>query len=104
MTSTSPAALREAGFGQFEGMHSLAPYNSDALYLLMKSWAGYGAGFVTDEIERAQDAGNDAMEDYQRKRARMAFDRAIFYGLQLVAQRAEGFPRSAKKNSAMITK
>ncbi|MGH7437315.1 MAG: TRAP transporter TatT component family protein, partial [Polyangiaceae bacterium] len=93
----------EASFGQFEGMHALAPYNSDALYLLMKTWAGYGAGFIVDEIERAQDKGDDAMEDYQRKRARMAFDRAVFYGLQLLAQTAEGFG-DAKKNEMTLTK
>jgi hypothetical protein len=93
----------EASFGQFEGMHALAPYNSDALYLLMKTWAGYGAGFVMDEVERAQDAGNDAMEEYQRKRARMAFDRAVFYGLELLAQTAEGF-EGAKKNATTLTK
>jgi hypothetical protein len=93
----------EASFGQFEGMHALAPYNTDALYLLMKTWAGYGAGFVVDEIERAQDKGDDAMEEYQRKRARMAFDRAVFYGLQLMAQTAEGF-EGAKKNEMMLTK
>jgi hypothetical protein len=93
----------EASFGQFEGMHALAPYNSDALYLLLKTWAGYGAGFVIEEIERAQDRGDDAMEEYQRKRARMAFDRAVFYGLQLMAQTAEGF-EGAKKNEAMLTK
>ena len=84
-------------------MHALAPYNTDALYLLMKTWAGYGAGFIVDEIERAQDKGDDAMEDYQRKRARMAFDRAIFYGLQLMAQTAEGF-EGAKKNEMTLTK
>jgi hypothetical protein len=88
----------EASFGQFEGMHALAPYNTDALYLLTKTWTGYGAGFVMDEVERAQDANNDAMEEYQRKRARMAFDRAVFYGLQLIGQKAEGFDQ-AKKNA-----
>jgi hypothetical protein len=93
----------EASFGQFEGMHALAPYNTDALYLLTKSWAGYGAGFVMDEIERAQDANNDALEEYQRKRARMAFDRAVFYGLQLLAQKAEGF-EDAKKNAQSLAK
>jgi hypothetical protein len=93
----------EASFGQFEGMHALAPYNTDALFLLTKTWAGYGAGFVMDEVERAQDAGNEAMEDYQRKRARMAFDRAVFYGLQLLAQTSEGF-EGAKKNATSLTK
>ena len=35
---------------------------------------------------RAEDAGDDDLADYQRKRARMAYDRAVFYGLQLLAQ------------------
>jgi hypothetical protein len=93
----------EASFGQFEGMHALAPYNTDALFLLTKSWAGYGAGFVMDEIERAQDSNNDVMEEYQRKRARMAFDRAVFYGLQLLGQKAQGFDE-AKKNAQGLAK
>jgi hypothetical protein len=93
----------EASFGQFEGMHALAPYNPDALFLLTKTWTGYGAGFVVDEIETAQDANNDALEEYQRKRARMAFDRAVFYGLELVGQTAEGFDL-AKKNAQSLAK
>jgi len=93
----------EGSFGQFEGMHALAPYNPDALFLLVKSWTGYGAGFVVDQIETAQDANNDGLEEYQRKRARMAFDRAVFYGLQLLGQTAEGFD-VAKKNAGSLTK
>jgi len=93
----------EASFGQFEGMHALAPYNPDALFLLTKSWTGYGAGFITEEIEAAQDANNEGMEEYQRKRARMAFDRAVFFGLQLLGQRSEGFDQ-AKKNAGTLAK
>ena len=91
----------EASFGQFEGMHALAPYNTDALYLLTKTWTGYGAGFIVDELETAQDANNDSMEEVQRKRARMAFDRAVFYGLELLGQTAEGFD-GAKKNAQSL--
>jgi hypothetical protein len=29
------------GIAQFEGMHVLAPDNTDALYLLTKTWVGY---------------------------------------------------------------
>jgi hypothetical protein len=93
----------EASFGQFEGMHALAPYNTDALFLLTKSWTGYGAGFIMEEIERAQDANNDNLEEYQRKRARMAFDRAVFYGLELLGQSAKGFDE-AKKNAQSLAK
>ena len=67
----------QAGLTQFEGMHQLAPSNEDALFLLTKGWTGYGYGFVEDELEGAQDARDDDLADYQRKRARMAYDRAI---------------------------
>jgi hypothetical protein len=93
----------EASFGQFEGMHALAPYNPDALFMLAKGWTGYGAGFIVEELENAQDANNDGMEEYQRKRARMAFDRAVFYGLQLMGQTAEGFDQ-AKRNAGSLAK
>jgi TRAP transporter TatT component family protein len=91
-----------AGMVQFEGMHELAPDNADALFLLAKGWTGYGYGFVEDEMEAAQDAGDDGLADYHRKRARMAYDRAIFYGLALLAQRADGFDQ-AKKSAQTLT-
>jgi hypothetical protein len=92
-----------AGLVQFEGMHVLAPSNSDALYMLTKGWVGYGFGFVEDEMEAAEDAGDDDLADYHRKRARMAYDRAVFYGLQLLAQSADGFEQ-AKKNEQTLVK
>jgi hypothetical protein len=91
------------GLVQFEGMHQLAPTNEDALFMLAKGWAGYGYGFLEDELEAAEDAGDDAMADYQRKRARMAYDRAIFYGMSLLTARADGFDQ-AKKNEQTLTK
>ena len=36
----------QAGLVQFEGMHVLAPDNTDALFLLTKGWVGYAYGFV----------------------------------------------------------
>lgn len=83
----------QAGLVQFEGMHALAPDNTDALFLLVKGWTGYGFGFVEDEMEAAEDAGNDDLADYERKRARMAYDRAVFYGLRALAEKADGFDR-----------
>jgi TRAP transporter T-component len=93
----------EAGLVQFEGMHVLAPDNADALFMLTKGWVGYGFGFVEDQMEAAQDAGDEDLADYHRKRARMAYDRAVFYGLQLVNQRADGF-EAAKKNQSSLAK
>src|SRR5262249_25486434 len=42
-------AAASAGLLQFEGMHRLAPDNEDALYLLIKGWAGYGYAFAEDD-------------------------------------------------------
>jgi hypothetical protein len=93
----------QAGLVQFEGMHTLAPDNSDALFMLIKGWVGYGFGFIEDEMEAAEDAGDEDLADYQRKRARMAYDRAVFYGMQLLAQRADGF-EAVKKNETTLAK
>jgi hypothetical protein len=92
-----------AGLAQFEGMHALAPDNSDALFLLVKGWTGYGYGFVEDEMEGAQDAGDEDLAEYHRQRARMAYDRAVFYGLRVLAQKAEGFDQ-AKKSAQTLSK
>jgi TRAP transporter T-component len=93
----------QAGLVQFEGMHVLAPDNPDALFLLTKGWVGYGYGFVEDELEAAEDAGDDDLADYHRKRARMAYDRAVFYGLELLGQSDSGFEAS-KKNEQSLNK
>ncbi len=84
-------AAAEAGLAQFEGMHALGPDNADALFLLMKTWTGYASGFAEDDMQVAQDLGNDDLAEYHKKRARMAYDRAVFYGLQLLAQTDPGF-------------
>jgi hypothetical protein len=92
-----------AGLAQFEGMHRLAPNNTDALFLLTKGWAGYGFGIAEDDMETAIDAKNDELAAYHKKRARMAYERAIFYGLELLGHDAEGFD-AAKKNEETFKK
>jgi hypothetical protein len=87
-----------AGLIQFEGMHRLAPDNTDALFLLTKGWVGFGYGFAQDDMEAALDAGNEELAEYHKKRAKMAYDRAVFYGLELMSHRAEGFEAAKKKD------
>jgi len=93
----------QAGLAQFEGMHRIAPTNDDALYLLVNGWGGYGWGFLEDEMEDAQMRGDDAGAEYAKKRAKMAYDRAIFYGLELLSHTDEGFD-AAKKNDVTLAK
>jgi hypothetical protein len=91
----------QAGLLQFEGMHVLSPKNDDALFLLVKGWTGYGFGFIDDERELADDAGDDDMQEYHQRRALMAYDRAMFYGAELLSHRQDGFD-AAKKNDASL--
>jgi len=97
----------QAGLAQFEGMHRIAPKNEDALFLLTQGWGGYAWGFVEDEMEIARDRGDDATADYHKDRAHMAYDRAIFYGLELLGHQAEGFATASKNDKdlqAWLTK
>lgn len=91
----------EAGLVQFEGMHRISPSNEDALFLLTKSWVGYGFGFIDDERERAEDAGDDELQAYHQRRALMAYERAILYGSELLSLRAGGL-EAAKKTDATL--
>ncbi|MBX3187533.1 MAG: hypothetical protein KF819_10985 [Labilithrix sp.] len=90
-----------AGLLQFEGMHRLSPDNEDALFLLMKGWAGYGYAFAMDDYEAANLGNDESLAEYHKKRAKLAFDRSISYGLELIAKEADGF-KEATKNAETI--
>lgn len=90
-----------SGLVQFEGMHVLAPNNEDALFLLAKGYTGYAYGFVEDELENAQDAADRELAAYHLKRAVDAYQRAINYGLELLAKSDGGFEEAKKGEAAM---
>lgn len=96
-------AVAFAGLGQMEGMHKLAPDNTDALFMLTKSWSGASFAFIEDKYEQAYEKGDDVMAEYHLMRARAAYQRAIFYGLELLSHHAEGF-KKAKRNQATMHK
>jgi hypothetical protein len=92
-----------AGLAQFEGMHFLAPDNEDAQFLLARGWAGFGYGFIEDEMEQAQDQyGEDSeMAAYHKQRAIAAYARSIWYGLMILEARNPGYAE-AKRNTDTI--
>ena len=94
-------AAASGGILQFEGMHRLAPDNEDALFLLMRGWAGYGYAFAMDDYDVATLADDDKMADYHKKRAKLALDRSVLYGLELVGHEAEGFEAATKNADTM---
>jgi tetratricopeptide (TPR) repeat protein len=87
-----------AGLAQFEGMHYLAPYNENALFLLLKGWSGLSFGFIEDEMERMQDQfGEDSeIAEYHRQRGVAGYSRAIFYGKKLLEMRNPGFAEASR--------
>lgn len=93
-----------AGLGQMEGMRYLAPENEDALFMLTRSWSSVALGFMEDAMERAEDAEGSVSPDfdYHRRRARAAYERAMFYGSTLLEQKHAGF-KDAQKNAQTIT-
>ncbi|GAC1543784.1 MAG: hypothetical protein NVS3B10_07980 [Polyangiales bacterium] len=95
-------AAASAGVMQFEGMHRLAPDNEDALFLLMKGWAGYGYAFASDDYEAAVLAEDDTAAAYHQKRAKLAFDRSVAYGLELMGKEGEGFKEASDKDADTI--
>ncbi len=91
-------SVMHAGIVQFEGMHALRPDNEDALFMLTQSWAGYAYAFPQEDYEDAVDRGDDDLAAYHKGLARNAYDRAVFYGLELLSHRVAGF-EPAKRNA-----
>jgi hypothetical protein len=85
-----------------EGMHRLAPDNEDALYMLTQAWVGYGFAFAEDDMEIAVDAGNDALADYHKERAKMAYERAVGYGLELLSHDGGVLTPANRRNAATM--
>jgi tetratricopeptide (TPR) repeat protein len=90
-----------AGLAQFEGMHYLAPDNPNALFLLTRSWAGVGFGFIEDDYEVAYEKEDEVMAEYHLQRARAAHARARFYGIELLGLTADGFEQARKNNDTI---
>ena len=91
----------EAGLAQIEGMHLLAPKNEDALFMLAKSWTGYASAFIETDWERALDDRDAGKATYEMMRGKMAYDRAVFYGLELLGHKAGGFEAARKDDKSM---
>ncbi len=90
-----------AGLVQFEGMLKLAPGNDDALFMLASGYVGYAFAFCEDDMETALDAGDESLAEYHKKRAKMGYDRAVFYGLELLSHRDEKFT-AARRNEQTL--
>lgn len=94
-------AVARAGLGTLEGMYKLAPDNEDALFLLTRSWAGASFAFTEDDYEQAEEAKDDQLAAYHKARTRAGFERARFYGVQLLKKKAPGFDEATRNSDTM---
>ncbi|MEZ4221252.1 MAG: TRAP transporter TatT component family protein [Polyangiaceae bacterium] len=90
-----------AGMAQLEGMHKLAPDNTDALFMLTRGWAGLSFGFSEDDYETAYEKGDEIMSEYHMLRARAGFLRARYYGIELLGHHAEGLTEARRNQETM---
>ena len=92
-----------AGIAQFEGMRYLAPDNDDALFMLTRTWTSVAFGFIEDEMEEVEDkkGSSDPDYDFQKRRAAAAYERAVWYGKQLLEHSHDGFDAATKNADTM---
>ncbi len=92
-----------SGIAQIEGLRYLAPDNDDALYMLTRTWTSVGFGFIEDKMEQLEDTKGDMSPeyDYQKRRAIAAYQRAVFYGKQLLEHEHSGLEAAMKNNDTM---
>ncbi len=93
-----------AGLVQFEGMHKLAPDNTDALFLLTKGYSGAAFAFMEDEWEIEDDLKHRDVAEYHRLRAVVTYERAIAYGQELLAKTGHPGFAEARKDDATLRK
>jgi hypothetical protein len=94
-------SVAQAGLGQLEGMHRLAPGNEDALFMLTRGWAATSYGFIEDDYEQALEREDEPLAEHQLARARSGYHRAVQYGQRLLGLSAEGF-QAASRNQATL--
>jgi tetratricopeptide (TPR) repeat protein len=94
-------AVARAGLAQLEGLHKLAPYNENALFMLTRTWAGASSAFTEDDWEMAVEKNDTRMAEYHLLRARAGYTRARFYGIELLTKRASGFEQARRNANSM---
>ena len=75
---------------QLEGVYRIVPDNEALGLTLIRAYVSYGYGWVEDEVEQAQDAGNFEEEERLLGRARLLYERDRNIGLHLMRLRDPG--------------
>jgi hypothetical protein len=77
-----------------EGVFRVVPDNQDLGISLMRAYVSYGYGWVEDDMEVAQDAGNLEEEERLMGRARLLYERGRNVGIHLMRLRDRGIDQA----------
>lgn len=83
---------------QAEGLLRVSPGNEQLLLLSAKGWGSYAYGFVEDDMQRAELAGDLEAADVARDRAKKMYLKAKGYGFALLEARASGIGESIQRD------
>lgn len=91
-----------ANLVQIEGLLRVQPENEKLLLLAAQGFASYAYGFVEDEMQQAELAGDLERSDRQRARARAMYLKARDYGLSLLGLMSSDFPTSLPRDPDVL--
>jgi hypothetical protein len=77
-----------------EGVFGVVPDNQPLGIALIQAYVSYGYGWVEDELEQAQDAGNFEEEERLMGRSRLLYERGKNIGVHLMRQRDRGIDQA----------
>src|SRR5690606_29696867 len=93
-----------ANLVQIDGLLKVQPDNERLLMLATQGFCSYAYGFVEDDMQRAEFAGDLEASDRYRARAREMYLKARDYGLSLLRLRQSDFPEELPRDPDQLKK
>lgn len=93
-----------ANLVQIDGLLKVQPDNERLLMLATQGFCSYAYGFVEDDMQRAELAGDLEASDRYRARAREMYLKARDYGLSLLRLRQSDFPEELPRDPDQLKK
>lgn len=87
---------------QLEGLVAVSPDNETLLLLLAKAYVAHAYGWIEDEVEAAERAGDYEAAEALRTRARRMYRRARDLTFRVIRRRADGFDEARRSTDTLV--